>query len=265
MSDECIHGLPGTQCAICFPEKPAETPPAARPARPTAPRANASRPARSRLERPAPRTGNLATARLFHVTHAANLPAIVASGALLPAAECGEARVFDASSAANRAARAAVTLGGRPLAEHVPFYLTPNANLWQGILAGTDDPRISDSARDSAGSDFVMLVVPLADALALAAGAGTELPSSDGDAAAPLTRFAETTDATRRLIARALAEEEPEIVLRAEVLVPVPVPLRCVAVIGVPNTTARAAVRRELAGSSVRVSVYPPWFQPLQA
>lgn len=275
MGDECIHGLPGRACAICFPETTA-TADTARPGRPR-PSAGRTRPARpprraparaeGRASRaagdaPASRAGNVDTARLYHVTHAANLPAIVEAGALLPAASCVGRTAFDCSSAANRAARGAILIGGRPVSDHVPFYLSPNANLWQGILSGTDDPRLSEAARSSSGGDYVMLVVPLADAFQLAAEGAAEVVASDGDAAGPLARFAETAATTRILLARALAEEEPEVALRAEVLVPTPVPLQRVAVIGVPNTTARETVRRELAGTGVRVSVYPPWFQP---
>lgn len=276
MSQECIHGLEGTQCAICFPQKQQPDAPAARAARVAAPRtrrtatttttkratiAGRATPARDE----APRTASLTTARLFHVTHASNLPGILDARRILPAGyDTGDRLAFDASSEHNRAARAGITLdSGLTVDQHVPFYLSPGANVWQSIIQHVDDPRLSERAKRSAAAEYVMLVVPVTDVLALATEAESPIVVADGDAAGPLTSFAETETDARRALARALAEPEPDVSLRAEVLVPFAVPFSGVAVLGVPNTTARDAARRVLGKSSTpKVAVYPPWFRP---
>jgi hypothetical protein len=86
---------------------------------------------------------------------------------------------------------------------------------------------------------------------------------TDGDAAHVLTRFGATLDAAERMLRRLRADEDS--ILHAEYLVRESVPFELVTLVGVANDKARDVVKGILHGSGHRpkVSVYPPWFQPV--
>ncbi|MGX5680503.1 DarT ssDNA thymidine ADP-ribosyltransferase family protein [Schumannella luteola] len=245
---ECIHGIEGTMCDVCFPkEKP-------QPARRTAPvraaRATTSAPrAGATPARPAMlRTGEL---RVYHVTHVRNLPAILEDGALI----AGAAPVVDVSSELTRELRAtAEVTPGRPVADYVAFALAPDSTTWVQLRGGAAEPRWSAAARASAPADFVVLVSTIASL-------GAEVVIADGDAAGTYTRFAAGAEAERML---ARLHSDPEARAGAEVLAPERVALAAIPLIGVAHEPARDDVRRLLAGSGFtpKVAVYPPWFAP---
>ncbi|MBG6057989.1 hypothetical protein RCH16_001187 [Cryobacterium sp. MP_M5] len=297
MSDECIHGLEGGLCALCFP-KAAPDIAAAVPA-PRASRAKASR-APSLRSSPSPRTvtlggpkpavatrtagtgkavvDNVGEQRIYHVTHIRNLAGILESGALLAdASEAWTTRpVVDISSAPNRDARRTALVSGdgsASVAGYVPFFLSPNARLWDGLLTGTADPRLSVDAHTAEIFDFVILVSTvkkLRDAQAAAEdadGSDTAVAVTDGDAAGTLTRIGATPDTSDSLLRRLRADAESDAILRAELLVAETFPFDLVTLVGVANDKVRDEVRGILAASThkPKVAVYPPWFHAAEA
>jgi hypothetical protein len=299
LSDECIHGLEGGLCALCFPKAAPEM--AATVPAPRASRAKAAAKAPSLRSSPSPRTvtlggpkpvraastvittksplDNVGEQRIYHVTHIRNLAGILNSGCLLAdASEAWQARpTVDISSAVNREARrAAVVAGDGRVAGYVPFFLSPNARLWDGLLADAGDPRLSAEAHDSEIYDFVILVSTvkkLRDAQTVIDGADdadavTEQSSAaviavtDGDAAGALTRFGATAEDADRLLRRLRADQETESIRAAELLVHEKFPFELVTLIGVANDKVRDVVKGVLASSGHRpkVAVYPPWF-----
>ncbi len=295
MSDECIHGLEGGHCALCFPKAAPEIV-AAVPA-PRASRAKASR-APSLRSSPSPRTvtlggpkpavatrvagtakavaDNVGEQRIYHVTHSRNLAGILESGALL--ADTSEAwtvrPVVDISSAPNRDARRSALVSGdgsASVAGYVPFFLSPNARLWDGLLTGTADPRLSVDAHTAEIFDFVILVSTvkkLRDAQAAAEDAAdAAVAVTDGDAAGALTRIGATPEASDSLLRRLRADAESDVILRAELLVAETFPFDLVTLVGVANDKVRDEVRGILAASAhkPKVAVYPPWFHAAEA
>lgn len=199
---------------------------------------------------------NLGEQRIYHVTHASNLPGILGSGALT--AETSP--VTDISSEEARAARRATTVAGpdsATVAEHVPFYLSPNARLWESMRAGSTDPRLAPTAHGLAAAEFVILV----STVKTVATDEASIVVTDGDAAGQLTRFAATDETWKRMLYR-LISDESDALLSAEFLVQNSVPFDAVTLIGVPHDRARDAVKLALAGSThvPRVAVHPPWF-----
>jgi hypothetical protein len=286
VNEECIHGLDGELCALCFP-------PAA-PVAPAVPAARAPRASRARTaEAPtALRTvatpittgtaktkrndDNVGEQRIYHLTHIRNLPGILASGRLLAdTSEVWEDRpVVDISSGANRDARRQARISGDDsltVADHVPFFLSPNALVWENIRAQSLDPRLSDDAHDAAAFDFVMLVSTVKKVLDAATedAAPTDAAPfavTDGDAAFTATRFGSTPDAADTLLRSLRADLASDTILKAELLVPGEFPFGLITLIGVANDRVRDAVKPILAAAShkPKVAVYPPWFHPTE-
>ncbi len=299
MSDECIHGLEGGLCALCFPKAAPEIT-AVAPA-PRASRAKASR-APSLRSSPSPRTvtlgapkpvgsvkvagptkgvaDNVGEQRIYHLTHIRNLAGILESGALLAdtSAAWTTRPAVDISSGPNRDARRTVLVAGdgsASVAGYVPFFLSPNARLWDGLLTGTADPRLSADAHTAEIFDFVILVSTvkkLRDAHAAAAveeeaEAVAAVVVTDGDAAGALTRIGATPESCDSLLRRLRADAESDAILRAELLVAETFPFDLVTLVGVANDKVRDEVRSILATSAHRpkVAVYPPWFHAAEA
>ncbi|MEC5184789.1 hypothetical protein RCH12_002259 [Cryobacterium sp. MP_3.1] len=286
MNEECIHGLDGELCALCFP-------PAA-PVAPTVPAARAPRASRARTpEAPtalrtivAPITTGTARTkrhddkvgeqRIYHLTHIRNLPGILATGRLLAdtSADWTDRPVVDISSPENRSARRDVRVSGADslaVADHVPFFLSPNALVWENIRAQSLDPRLSDDAHDAAAYDFVILVSTVKKVLDAQVDAAADPTAShfavtDGDAAFTATRFGATAESADRMLQTLRADLDSDAILKAELLVPGEVPFGLITLIGVANDRVRDAVKPILATLShkPKVAVYPPWFHPTE-
>lgn len=257
MIDECIHGLDRDRCDVCSPKvvpKPeAPVRPTAKSTQATAPRAAPRRSTPSASTKSKPLL-NVSTQRIHHVTHLRNLAGILDTGGLT-----ADARPpVDISSPSNREVRRATPIVGEEsasVADYVPFFLSPDASLWEGIRAGSGDPRFSAAVQELAASEFVILVSTV--------GAQTgDVVVTDGDAADPRSRFGSTTETWERMLRRILADQESDAVLRAEFLVRDAVPFETVSVIGVANDRVRDTVREALGSStfSPRIAVHPPWF-----
>jgi hypothetical protein len=238
---ECIHGLNEGLCDICYPKAvPAEAKQVrSRVARATAPTSTRKS------------TVDVGEQRIYHVTHVGNLAGILEAGALL-----ADARpTVDISSAENRESRRTADVAGSTAASYVPFFLTPNATLWEGIRLGNADSRLSPESRHAVPSDFVILVSTVRQTAEL------EAVVADGDAAGSLTRFGSTEDGSERMLRR-LHDDENSIIA-AEFLVKRSFPFDLVTLIGVAHDKAREAIRPILLASAhkPKVVVYPPWFQ----
>lgn len=247
---ECIHGLEMDRCDICAPrdqDRAARTsqspkPARARPTRKSAPIASS-----------APVAVDPGARRIFHLTHVLNLPGILAHGRVLADA-AGAKPVVDISASDNRELRREVTIGSATVSSFVPFFLVPDARLWEGIRAGEADYRLDDAIRSTPASDFVLLV-------STAGAVGQDSVIADGDAADPTTRFVPLSELHGRMPRRLYDEEDALRV--AEFLVSDHVEFSDVNLVGVANDKVRAAVREQLGeyGFTQKVSVYPPWFQ----
>jgi hypothetical protein len=269
VTEECIHGLDFDRCDLCSPKvvpKPEAAAPAT--ARNRSPRASTARPTTAAgTARPIQRRKPIVIGeqRIHHITHIDNLAGILSGGLHADTSAAWRSRPeIDISSADTREARrgtlVAGSVQGATVADYVPFFLSPNAALWEGIRARTPDPRISATARRLPAAEFVLLVSTVRQV-------SDRLPDdsivvTDGDAADPRTRFAATGDDSERMLRRLLGEEESGAMLRAEFLVHDTVPFELITLIGVANDKARSAVRAALAssGHSPRLAVHPPWF-----
>lgn len=283
MNEECIHGLDGELCALCFPPAApvASTVPAAR-----APRASRARtaeaptalrtvvaPITTGTAKTKRHDDNVGEQRIYHLTHIRNLPGILAADRLLAdASEAWETRpVVDISSSANRDARRQTQVSGvdgLAVADHVPFFLSPNALVWENIRAQSLDPRLSETAHDAAAFDFVILVSTVKKVLdaQTADTSATPFAVTDGDAAFTATRFGSTPDAADTLLRTLRADLDSDAILKAELLVPGEFPFGLITLIGVANDRVRDAVKPLLAAAShkPKVAVYPPWFHPTE-
>lgn len=294
MSDECIHGFDDGLCAQCFPPPVTEplTPPVKRVARVKPASLREAPTVKSTTRGAAPVTlkveaapTKVAELRIYHVTHVDNLAGILAAGQLF--ADFAKPPV-NISSAGVREARRAKTvdervlsedIGPRVVADYVPFFLSPNAHVWNSIRAGHDDPRLTLEALGYAASEFVLLVSTVkhafdaataqaaaavdSDAADAADGSLGGFAVADGDAVGVLTNFATTRADAERMLKRLRADDESESILGAEVLVADTFPFEQISLIGVANDKVRATVRGILsgAGHKTKVAVYPPWFQ----
>lgn len=271
MTAECIHGLELDRCDVCSPKvQPAPPPPAARASRPRTSTGSAPRgrtpSSSSPRSREAPGAKHkpviLAEQRVHHLTHIDNLTGILVDGMLHADADpAWEGRPeIDISSTDTREARRAAQIAatGSVVADYVPFFLSPDATLWEGMLARTPDPRLAPRARTLPASEFVMLVTTLGQ---LGTAEDDYPVIADGDAADARTRFAATRDDAMPLLRRLLTSDDG-VQLRAEVLVRKPVPFERISLIGVAHERARADVRALLSGYAhqPRVAVHPPWF-----
>ncbi|MFC5929744.1 DUF4433 domain-containing protein [Cryobacterium melibiosiphilum] len=214
---------------------------------------------------------NVGEQRIYHVTHVRNLAAILESGALLADAnEDWDTRpTIDISTVDTRAARRAAVVAGdgsASVASYVPFFLSPNANIWQGVRSSTADPRLVLDALGSDAGDFVILVSTVKTVLAGRAAAieadEASVTITDGDAGGVLTRFAATVAAADRMLRLLRANPESDALQNAELLVAGEFPFELVTLVGVTNDKVRDIVKPLFAGSAFRpkVVVYPPWF-----
>ncbi|WP_166786903.1 MULTISPECIES: DarT ssDNA thymidine ADP-ribosyltransferase family protein [Cryobacterium] len=218
---------------------------------------------------------NVGEQRIYHVTHIRNLAGILNSGRLLAdASDAWIARpIVDLSSAPQRAARRAALVAGddsASVASYVPFFLSPNARLWDSLLTASNDPRLSPEAHSSETYDFVFLVSTVkklhdartgADDNAAAAVAVT-----NGDAAGALTRFGAAPETADRMLRSLRADVESQKIREAELLVTEQFPFELVTLVGVANDKVRDAVRAILATGAhkPKVVVYPPWFHAVE-
>ncbi|TFD91189.1 DarT ssDNA thymidine ADP-ribosyltransferase family protein [Cryobacterium serini] len=252
--------------------------PVARAARPVRV-AGAPRPVRAE----AVSTDNVDEQRVYHLTHISNLSAILKDGRLLANGALTARPAVDISAPATRDLRRAahVSGDGRSVAEYVPFFLSPNATVWESVRAEAADPRLALDAHGSEAFDFVMLVSTVKkinDGIAARAAAesaqdadaATEpapfvssvVAVTNGDAAGALTRFGATPATAERMLQTLRAEADGAMMLEAELLVPDAVPMDLITLIGVCNDNVRETVRGILKASSYKpkVAVYPPWF-----
>jgi len=218
---------------------------------------------------------NVGEQRLYHVTHISNLAAILESGGLLAdASESLETRpTVDVSAPAVRDARRTALLPGEDdltVANYVPFYLSPHADVWDAIRASTGDPRLVLNAHGSDAYDFVIIVSTVKTVVDAHEATNDEFPAgvalADGDAARPDSRIVATSDGVERMLVRLRSDPDPEALLHAELLVMDSFPLELVTLLGVANDRVRDTVRDILKQSSykAKVAVYPPWFQPTE-
>lgn len=264
-------------CDACYP-KPAPEPAAVTPSRgrtATLPKRTAG--ARATPVRPVSLAGagpvdDVGQQRVYHLTHVRNLPAILESGGLL--ADANESWTIrpavDISSPDTREARRATPVAGSgdaTVANFVPFFLSPDASIWQGIRSNDVDPRLSRGTAELDAADFVLLVSTVKKVIEASASdsvRGMPFVVSDGDAGHVLTRYATTLVDAERALRRLRADQESEApaIEQAELLVEEAFPFEAVTLIGVAHDKARAAVKKILAdwGFSPKVSVYPPWF-----
>jgi len=226
---------------------------------------------------------------VYHLTHVGNLEQILESGQLRSAqsAVAGpsappttQVPAIDLSSVPTRELREmAEVRPGLTVARCVPFFLSPNAELWNELRSGrVESTRWSDVAHAAASTDFIMLVTTIG-------ALGADAVIADDDAAGSFTRFSALPDDRARFFSRLT----PEQLLRAEVLAPGTVALDAVQLIGVANDPMRERVREMLVAVAVagrgtstgtgtgtgtgtaargpsdtthlKVAVYPPWFQ----
>lgn len=261
MSDECIHGFDDGLCAICFPKATPEPQAKPAPVRRTAGSAAAARPVSRTAGASKSKPVQVGAQRLYHVTHIKNLPAIFHEGALLPDAGAQTAHPeVDVSSTVGRGTRRSVEVAGRPVAEFVPFFLSPHARVWDSLRSREGDPRLAGDASHYAPAEFVILVAGVAAALATG---GDETAVADRDAALPLTRFGTGRQGVERMLHSLLGGDDDGALLDAEFLVADAFPISSVALIGVSDEKVRDVVKRHLAdaGMSTKVAVYPPWFR----
>lgn len=210
--------------------------------------------------------------RIYHVTHISNLPRILESGHLLAdASDAWTARpAVDISAPETREARRRALVAGdgsESAAGYVPFFLSPDAALWNSIRSQETDPRLSRDAHEAPALDFVVLVSTVGKARDQgSADSASHIAVADGDAAAALTRFASTPESSERMLQKLRADQDSAAILDAEFLVADHFPFELVSLIGVANDKVREAVRTILASSDFRpkVAVYPPWFQPAE-
>jgi hypothetical protein len=201
---------------------------------------------------------NLLEQRIYHVTHVSNLPAIVTAGAIIT----GATPTLDLSPAEVRAKRGEIAVPGsssRTLSGYVPFFLSPDAQLWQTLRAGKEHPRLAPSAIAADPFDFVFLVSSVRHVV----NASTAFVVADRNSEGGTTRFATTREDAERMLHRLRGAENGEQLLEAELLVAERLPLESVTLIGVANDRVRQSVRNVLGGSDFtpKISVYPPWFQ----
>jgi hypothetical protein len=263
VSDECIHGFVDGLCATCNPKPIAEVAVAARPA--TRSRVAAPPRATVRSLRAAARVpvgsvpaDALLEQRIYHITHVSNLPGMRERGAIVADAQ----PTLDISPSELRMERGEIPIPGIAdvtLADFVPFFLSPDAALWQSLRAGLDHPRLSASARAADSLEFIFLVSTVRHIVAL------ERPFAiaDGNSESSTTRFATTRSDAERMLHGLRSDSDGSGPKDAEILVAEGLPLESVTLIGVANDRVRERVRELLAGSDFtpKISVYPPWFQ----
>jgi hypothetical protein len=275
VAEECIHGLDAGQCDVCYPKPvPAVDPDAAkqRAARPrvaagTSPRRTAPGAGPARTPAAKARLDNVGEQRIYHVTHMSNLADILSSGALRAdeSASGSTHPIVDISSAENRQARRNTLVAGTgslSVASFVPFFLAPNAAVWQGVRTGSADPRLSPAIRGTRASEFVILVSTVKHVIDWQADGESTAVVTNGDATHVLTRFGATRGDSESMLRRLRSDEDSDAILAAEYLVPESLPFELVTLVGVAHDKARSEAKGILQSSafSPKVAVYPPWF-----
>jgi hypothetical protein len=268
VSDECKHGFERGFCDTCFPKAefvPEVKDPVKRVGRTRAPARTPGTPKVAPAAAKLP-PFNAAELRLYHVTHISNLPEILSTGSLLADAATP---VVDISSPENRDARKTVFVAGQqdsPVSTFVPFFLSPDAFLWQSIRSGKPDARLARDVASLSVNDFVVLVTTIGAVSIEGVGALANVVVADGDAAGSLTPFAANSASAVRMLRKLRSDEEFEALLEAEVLVADSVPVDKIALIGVANVTVREAVKRMLAPTpyATKVAAYTPWFEAVE-
>lgn len=212
---------------------------------------------------------NVGEQRIYHMTHIKNLPGILSGGILQAhSSEAGRPTlVVDIAAPDTRETRRTTELTEQEdsVARYVPFFLSPDARLWDSIRSGESDPRLAAEVAGFASTEFVVLVSTIKDVFAHADSVEqVEYSITNGDAAGVLTRFGTGREGVERMVRGLRANEESEEILDAEFLVKEAFPFELVSLIGVKNERVRDEVKSLLAHSSqrARVAVYPPWFQP---
>lgn len=250
MAAECIHGFEEGLCDTCW---PAKVPEVVKPIRASGTRATkvVRHSGKSATAVVTPMI-NLATQRIYHVTHERNLPGILADQRL----RADATPAVDVSSSITREMRETADLAsGRTVAQHVPFFLSPNAGRWEELRTGALGAHWSDEARAASPLDYVILV-------STAEAIGPDVVLSDRDAAEHDTRVAIGLDAVAPAIRR-VHSSDPDF-HEPEVLAPDEFDFAHVSLIGVANEKVRDRVKAALksaGGHAPKVSVYPPWFQ----
>jgi hypothetical protein len=264
VSNECIHGFVDGLCATCNPKPVPEVAvvikPATRTRTSSSPRGATVRSLRAAARIPAGSTpaDNLLEQRIYHITHLSNLPAILASGALVG----GSLPTLDLLPADLRGERSEIAITASPetvLTDYVPFFLTPDAQLWQELRAGREHARLSNEAGAADALDFIFLVSTVRHVIDIPA----QFVVADRHSEDVTTRFASTQDDAQLMLHRLRANDDGEQLLDAELLVAGQLPLESINLIGVANDRVRQSVRDMLATSAFtpKVAVYPPWFQ----
>nr|WP_241732203.1 DarT ssDNA thymidine ADP-ribosyltransferase family protein [Galbitalea soli] len=253
-------------CASCYPAAaPAATVAPARvraaPRTPSARRSTTGAGPATSLA--APFRDDVSSQRAFHLTHIDNLAGILRSGSIFAPQSAGWdfAPAVDISSPSTREGRRdAVVTADVPVAEFVPFFLSPTANVWDDLRARRPSARLSAAATAYHPSEFVLLVTTV-DAVW---SATPSVAVADGDAAATTTRFAVTREESERMLRTLRADPEQERLLDAELLVHGSVAFELITLVGVAHDKARTRVREILAGAahSPKLAVFPPWFAP---
>lgn len=231
--------------------------------------------ARTSLRSTAPRVTKAASAkgsdvhvgdqRIYHVTHVSNLAGILAEGKIVADAT----PVVDISAPETRKTRRAVILADASIANHVPFFLAPNASIWQSICTGESDSRLSPESRGIPASEFVILVSTVKNAREGKTvdddARQADIAVTDGDAADAHTRYGATRVDSERLLRKLRSDAESDAILDAEFLVRGEFPFELITLIGVGSDKMRDEVKAQIAGIEghrPKVAVYPPWFLP---
>jgi hypothetical protein len=205
--------------------------------------------------------------RIYHLTHLRNLAAILARGSLLADGSVagGIKPAIDISAPVTREARRTTPLVGQEatIADYVPFFLSPNASVWDSIRSRQADARLAPEVAGYSGSEFIMLVSTVK---AVFARHSDGVAVSDGDATGTLTRFGTERVNAERMLQALRADEGSERILDAEFLVREEFPFAEIALIGVSDEKVRDLVKPMLAagGHRTKVAVYPPWFKPVE-
>lgn len=160
----------------------------------------------------------------------------------------------DISTPENRLRRRNTRIDSEPVASFVPFFLLPNARMWEAMRSASPDDRLDKAARALPASDFIMLV-----SSARSGGGGAIV--ANGDAADPETTFGPVSELGGRM--PRLRFDDEDALGDAEFLIPHELQFSAIALIGVANDKVRIRVRSllESRGFVTKVSVYPPWFQ----
>jgi hypothetical protein len=262
---ECIHGLELSRCDLCSPKVLPKPEPGARPA--TRTKSQRISAGGTRTAAGSKRLVSVGEQRIHHVSHVSNLEGILHSGGLFAdACDAWTARpALDVSSQDNRnRRRTTVAAGDATVAGYVPFYLSPNAHLWETIRAGITDPRLSPSVGALPASEFIIFVSTVGKVAGHRDHTGTgDIVVSDRDAADPRAHFSASVDDYELMLRRLQADRDSDTpLLHAELLVKDTVPLTVFSLIGVANDKARDRVRAILESWEFqpRVAVHPPWF-----